>query len=205
MKAEQVEKIFKLIEPFLPKQTAVDFKQFLAEFYEQQVLSDYNLIVIERQHQTIDQFSQKARLQQEKIKELETKLASLSEESESHEMALYNEQKKQFMLAEETMVLQKKISELNALLQNEIEKNYQFAESVMKMAEDNRTMLANNKKLNEDYQALLSNMKILTDDHELLEEQYNTLMSVHELLHGKIQQEYGRGFQEAHFRHRKKR
>lgn len=205
MNAEQVEKIFNLIEPFLPKQTVIDFKKFMNEFNELQELSYYNLTVIERQRHTIDHFSQKARLHSEKVKELEKDAAMLTEYRKKCEIILYEEQKKQHTLAEELLMLQKEITELNELLQNEVDKNYQFAESVMKMAADNRVMIANNKKLVEENKVLIQKNKLLADENEMIEDQYNVLVTDYEQLQENIQREYGRGFQNAHFHHRRKR
>lgn len=198
MKEEQVEKIFNLIEPFLPKQTVLDFREFMNQFKELKVLSEYNFTIIERQRNTIDQFSKKVRLYGEKLKTYEDVIEKLTEESEDWQLVLFEERKKQHKIVEETMSLQKKISELTELLQNEIDKNYHFAESVMKMADDNRTMIAANKKIIDENQ-------LLCRKNEVLEQRHNDLIVEYEQIHEKIQIEYGRGFQTAHFHHTRRK
>lgn len=185
MSDNQLKELLTLLEYFfLPEEIMADLKSLVDEHINLKGMYEYNLSQIDHQRITIDSLSKNARLYKENEHELRNKNVLIQKKMDDKVHQLTEE-------LEQIPILEEKIKLLQVQLKREVEKNYNFSESVGKLAEYKRKSILQIQELTSD------NAKLT--DLLLKSEQEN------EELHRQIEGEFEKGFKAALYQYRRKR
>ncbi|MEX3623737.1 hypothetical protein [Viridibacillus arvi] len=219
MTEESVRKVFKLIEPFLPLHTVVEFEEFIESYIQLKDMDKYNLSCIKLQRETLESFRKKLQISEDEVHALKGQLTLLENENDVLLAQKYNEKMKFESLRKEMKKLEKENEGLQLLLKSEVEKNYQLVGSIEKVAEEQRKVVevvkdlklqvkqgvaTNNEQitaitvLNEQLQRNQREKNLLEKDNDLLLSEVNGMKE-------KLVYEFDKGYKTALYQVRRKR
>lgn len=219
MTEEQIRKVFKLVEPFLPTKAIEGFNEFLEDHIQLKEMNQYNNSFIELQRGTIENLGKKLGGVEQKENELIIQRDKLKEENDLLINKQYTSQKIHGEMRKNILFLEKQLESLQIQINLEAEKNYQFVESTERLADERRRLIDTYNQLLEQYQLLIqkneqqevsikelkSKEQELTGQFETLKEENALLLLELEHMKNEMKYQYDNGYAAALYQVRRKR